>query len=189
MSLTDRCIRGSQFIGFYEESQICQFRVGSDKKKKFPSKWNNFTTGNSQLGEGGVSVCVCVRVWLCDFILTRLEWQTHRTVRGLTESAAFDASRGIHEINNRQRKSREIELRLAGLLSVCLCVCLCVCVLCGHCWKGVVAALVCLQQEETGASLNLLDWVDTDSFLTVLPLSLLLLSTFPFAVHKPEHVL
>ena len=32
MSLIDRCIPGSQFIGFRERSQICQFRQGSDKK-------------------------------------------------------------------------------------------------------------------------------------------------------------
>lgn len=106
MSLTDRCIRGSQFIGFYERARYANLdRVVT---KKFPSKWNNFTTGNSQLGEEGVCVCarlcVCVCVWFFSYLLTRPEWQTHRTVRGLTETAAFDASQGIHEINNRQRK-------------------------------------------------------------------------------------
>lgn len=65
MSLTDRCVRGSQFIGFYQGSQICQFKQGCDKKK-FP-KWNNFTTGNSQLG-GGRSAHVSVF-----YILTRPE--------------------------------------------------------------------------------------------------------------------
>lgn len=51
---------------------------------------------------------------MCDFssfvffyLLTRPECQTHRTVRGLTEIAAFDASQGIYEINNRHRKQGE----------------------------------------------------------------------------------
>lgn len=53
---------------------------------------------------------------MCDFpsflffffyLLTRPECQTHRTVRGLTEIVAFDASQGIYEINNRHRKQGE----------------------------------------------------------------------------------
>ena len=50
--------QGSQFIGFYERARYANLdRVVT---KKFLSKWNNFTTGNSQLGEEGVYVCVCV---------------------------------------------------------------------------------------------------------------------------------
>lgn len=51
---------------------------------------------------------------MCDFsfffflnLLTRPEYQTHITVRGLTEIAAFDASQGIYEINNRPWKQGE----------------------------------------------------------------------------------
>lgn len=61
---------GSQFIGFYERARYANLdRVVT---KKFPSKWNNFTTGNTQLGEEGVlaRVCVCGCVF---YLLTRPE--------------------------------------------------------------------------------------------------------------------
>lgn len=49
---------GSQFIGFYERARYANLdRVVT---KKFPSKWNNFTTGNTQLGEEGVLALACV---------------------------------------------------------------------------------------------------------------------------------
>lgn len=51
---------GSQFIGFYERARYANLdRVVT---KKFPSKWNNFTTGNTQLGEEGVLARACVYV-------------------------------------------------------------------------------------------------------------------------------
>lgn len=51
---------GSQFIGFYERARYANLdRVVT---KKFPSKWNNFTTGNTQLGEEGVLAHACVYV-------------------------------------------------------------------------------------------------------------------------------
>jgi len=40
---------GSQFIGSSKRSRYANLDRGVTKK--FPSKWNNFTTGNSQLGE------------------------------------------------------------------------------------------------------------------------------------------
>lgn len=73
MSLTDRCIRGSQFIGFYEESQICQFGVGSDKKKK-SSHLNGIILPLGILS-WEKEECARVRAHICGcviFILTRL---------------------------------------------------------------------------------------------------------------------
>lgn len=56
----------SQFIGFYEGARYANLdRVVT---KKFPSKWNNFTTGNSQLGEGEKEGVVCVCVSVCGWV-------------------------------------------------------------------------------------------------------------------------
>lgn len=55
---------GSQFIGFYERARYANLdRVVT---KKFQSKWNNFTTGNSQLGREGVFQCKCA--YVCFFL-------------------------------------------------------------------------------------------------------------------------
>lgn len=59
---------------FLWRSQICQFRQWSDKKN-FASKWNNFTTGNSQQRDGRN------QVGFLPLSLTRPEWQTQTTVR------------------------------------------------------------------------------------------------------------
>lgn len=59
---------------FLWKSQICQFRQWSDKKN-FASKWNNFTTGNSQQRDARN------QVGFLPLSLTRPEWQTQTTVR------------------------------------------------------------------------------------------------------------
>lgn len=74
---------GSQFTGFSERARNANLDWSD---KKFPSKWNNVTTGNSPLGEGRSQQWVFL-------LLTRPEWQTYTTVRGWCEMLHEGAER------------------------------------------------------------------------------------------------